>query len=96
MAESIQGLVQKYDMFRSVFRYKKVDPVQVVLSERKIDLQIEDLTQINEEEQRKFIEEYRKKTGKEALIFPGISCYVLHCFKQPPIGMNYCGVIIIS
>ncbi|MBA4531487.1 non-ribosomal peptide synthetase [Brevibacillus halotolerans] len=61
LAESIQGLVQKYDMFRSVFRYKKVDPVQVVLSERKIDLQIEDLTQINEEEQRKFIEEYRKK-----------------------------------
>ncbi|QOT01327.1 amino acid adenylation domain-containing protein [Brevibacterium sp. JNUCC-42] len=61
LAESIQGLVQKYEMFRSVFRYKKVDPVQVVLSERKIDLHVEDLTQINEEEQHRYIEEYRKK-----------------------------------
>lgn len=61
LAESIQGLVQKYEMFRSVFRYKKVDPVQVVLSERKIDLHVEDLTQINEEEQRRYIEGYRKK-----------------------------------
>ncbi|AZK48669.1 non-ribosomal peptide synthetase [Paenibacillus lentus] len=60
LEESIQALIRKHDIFRSIFRYKKNDPVQVVLRDRTAKLHYENITHLSLDEQKRFLENYKK------------------------------------
>ena len=65
LGESFQRLIERYDIFRTVFVYKKVGkPVQVVMKERKAKLQLEDITNLSEAEQKRFLEEFKIQDRK--------------------------------
>lgn len=62
LEESLNILVQRHDMLRTVFIYEGVEePLQVVLSERKIRIQVNNIQHMNEKEQVQFVEEYEKR-----------------------------------
>ncbi|WP_459501589.1 amino acid adenylation domain-containing protein [Bacillus sp. C1] len=62
LEESINGLLQKYDIFRTVFLYEKLNqPIQVVLKDRKTTIHFEDISHIEEEEQEKYLEAFKQK-----------------------------------
>jgi non-ribosomal peptide synthetase component F len=60
--KSFQKLVQRYDIFRTIFHYQNTkEPLQIVLKQRSFNLHFEDILHINPEEQKKFLEEKKKK-----------------------------------
>ncbi|AJE54260.1 non-ribosomal peptide synthetase [Paenibacillus polymyxa] len=61
LEQSIQALVQKYDIFRTVFRYKKNDPVQIVLKERVVKLYYEDVTHLDRQKQLVYLKDFKRK-----------------------------------
>ncbi|MCY8185278.1 amino acid adenylation domain-containing protein [Bacillus inaquosorum] len=59
---SINALVARHDIFRTIFISQNVSsPQQVVLRERNIIVQEKDITHLNEEKQTQFIEQLKEK-----------------------------------
>ncbi|MCY7973621.1 non-ribosomal peptide synthetase [Bacillus inaquosorum] len=59
---SINALVARHDIFRTIFISQNVSsPQQVVLRERNIIVQEKDITHLNEEKQAQFIEQLKEK-----------------------------------
>ncbi|WP_051541303.1 non-ribosomal peptide synthetase [Caldalkalibacillus mannanilyticus] len=55
--QSVQALVDQYDIFRTIFRYQKVKkPIQVVLKNRKAQVFFEDISMLEEKSQREALE----------------------------------------
>ncbi|MEN1935220.1 amino acid adenylation domain-containing protein [Paenibacillus sp. 102] len=62
LEDSLNGLIQKYDILRTVFIHKNFQqPVQVVLKERTVTLQFEDLSQLHENEINNYIETFKQE-----------------------------------
>ncbi|OBZ12712.1 non-ribosomal peptide synthetase [Bacillus sp. FJAT-26390] len=60
--ESMNRIIARYDVFRTTFLYDKVKrPVQVVLKERSLTIQIEDLSGLTKEAQEASLESARRK-----------------------------------
>ncbi|MFD0698798.1 amino acid adenylation domain-containing protein, partial [Paenibacillus sp. GCM10027628] len=61
-AASLNRIVQRYDVFRTVFLYEKVKrPVQVVLKERQIQVHFENISGLPEQERGIFIERFQQE-----------------------------------
>ncbi|TCW37424.1 gramicidin S synthase 2 [Laceyella sacchari] len=61
-AESVQWIVDKYEVFRTIFSYKKLaKPRQVVLRRREATLDYHDISQLPTEEKEAFLSEYKRK-----------------------------------
>ena len=61
LEESFNRLIQKYDIFRTVFLYEKVSqPIQVVLKERKAKIYFEDISYLKENKE-KYIELFKER-----------------------------------
>lgn len=59
---SINALVERHDIFRTIFISQNVSsPQQVVLRERNVIVLEEDITHLNEAEQSQFIEQWKEK-----------------------------------
>ncbi|MFV9833052.1 amino acid adenylation domain-containing protein [Bacillus stercoris] len=59
---SINALVARHDIFRTIFISQNVSsPQQVVLRERNVVVQEKDITHLNEEQQSQFIEQLKEK-----------------------------------
>jgi tyrocidine synthetase-3 len=57
LERSLQEIINKYDVLRTVFIYKELkDPLQVVLKQRKAEFHYEDLTGLNTPEQERYLE----------------------------------------
>ena len=60
--ESFNRLIARYDIFRTVFVYKKVGrPVQVVMKERQAKVHFEDISHLPETDRKRFVEEFKMK-----------------------------------
>ncbi|MCP4155606.1 MAG: AMP-binding protein, partial [bacterium] len=61
LENTMNGIIEKYDILRTVFTYKKTKkPRQVLLKKRKINVPFEDISTLNEEGQTEFIEGFKK------------------------------------
>nr|WGD80797.1 condensation domain-containing protein [Bacillus subtilis] len=59
---SINALVERHDIFRTIFISQNVSsPQQIVLRERNVIVLEEDITHLNEAEQSQFIEQWKEK-----------------------------------
>lgn len=59
LKKAYQALIDKYEVFRTIFRYEKIDHLkQVVLSTRETDIYYDDLLSIPKEERANIIEQY--------------------------------------
>jgi amino acid adenylation domain-containing protein/FkbM family methyltransferase len=59
-SKSLDLLSKRHDVLRTAFVYGKTEkPIQVVLKNRKIDLTVKDVTDLNETEFREFLKDYR-------------------------------------
>lgn len=57
--ESFQSIIQKYDIFRTVFVYKKVKkPLQVVFKAREAEVDFEDISHLDETEQESYLNQF--------------------------------------
>ncbi|SFJ91368.1 non-ribosomal peptide synthetase [Thermoflavimicrobium dichotomicum] len=62
LEESLNLLIQKYDILRTIFLHTKVkEPTQVVLKERKAAIDYRDLSHIEKEKQTQLVEELKKE-----------------------------------
>jgi len=60
--KSLNMLIERYDIFRTVFIYERIGtPQQVVLKERKFDLFFEDISYMNDSKMLKYLEDYKVK-----------------------------------
>ncbi|MDP4143547.1 MAG: amino acid adenylation domain-containing protein [Bacillota bacterium] len=60
--KSLNKVIERYDVFRSIFIYEKVEePKQVVLAERKARIYYEDISQMKFEERVLFLDEFKEK-----------------------------------
>jgi hypothetical protein len=60
--KSIQKLVERYDIFRTIFLYEKINqPMQVVLKERKPRLVYIDVSSLPPEKQKRQMNEFKNK-----------------------------------
>ncbi|SFJ94199.1 non-ribosomal peptide synthetase, partial [Thermoflavimicrobium dichotomicum] len=65
LEESWNRLIEKYDLLRTVFLYKKIkEPTQIVLKERTATIHFEDLSHLEKENCRQYIEAFKKKDRK--------------------------------
>ena len=61
LEESLNMLIERYDILRTVFVYENVEkPVQVVMKTRKAHIHFEDITHLSELEKKAFIEEFKR------------------------------------
>lgn len=59
---SVNAVIARYDVFRSIFIYEKVEePKQVVLAERTAKIYYEDISQMDYQEQKRYLEEFKEK-----------------------------------
>ncbi|EGO65801.1 non-ribosomal peptide synthetase [Acetonema longum] len=66
LEESLNRLIARYDVLRTVFAYEKVEkPVQVVLRERKTSIQVEDIGHLPAEAQQEFIQAFTRNDKKK-------------------------------
>ncbi|MEN1935219.1 amino acid adenylation domain-containing protein [Paenibacillus sp. 102] len=66
LEESFNGIIQKYDVLRTVFLYEKLNkPIQVVLKERKASLHFEDISHLKEEEKIQYLENFRENSYRQ-------------------------------
>lgn len=62
LERAVNQVIQKYDVFRTVFLYEKLEePRQVVLEERKLRVYFEDITEKNQQKQKEFLETWKEK-----------------------------------
>jgi amino acid adenylation domain-containing protein len=62
LENSLNAIVNRYDVFRTIFSYKKVQkPRQIVLKERRTTIQYVDLSAMSEQEKQNYTDEYVKK-----------------------------------
>jgi amino acid adenylation domain-containing protein/thioester reductase-like protein/non-ribosomal peptide synthase protein (TIGR01720 family) len=62
LEESLNKLIERHDVMRTVFTHEGLaEPLQVVLKERIINIDYEDITHLKEKAQRKHIEKFRLK-----------------------------------
>ncbi|MFC4547677.1 condensation domain-containing protein, partial [Paenactinomyces guangxiensis] len=62
LEESLNGLIQKYDLLRTIFLYENLnEPLQVVLKERKARIFYKDLSYMTDKEKQICIEEFKQK-----------------------------------
>ncbi len=62
LEQSLNALIARHDILRTVFILEKVQkPRQIVLKERKTNVQVIDITHLSEDEQAIFLEDYAKK-----------------------------------
>jgi len=60
--EALNTIVARYDVLRTIFAYEGlVEPLQIVLKERKTHLQYEDISRLNEADREKYLEGVREK-----------------------------------
>jgi amino acid adenylation domain-containing protein len=60
LEKSLNMLIERYDILRTVFVYENVErPVQVVMKERKAHIHFEDIIHLPELEKKAFIEEFK-------------------------------------
>jgi amino acid adenylation domain-containing protein len=65
METSVNKLVERHDIFRTIFLYQGLDqPLQVVLRQRKVEFYFEDISSYQEEEKTLYLEKCRKKDIK--------------------------------
>lgn len=66
LEKSYQSMVLKYDVFRTVFRYEKInEPMQVVIKNRKATIHYDDLTGFSKKEILDYIEQFKKADIKK-------------------------------
>ncbi|MEE4564544.1 amino acid adenylation domain-containing protein [Paenibacillus polymyxa] len=59
LKESFQTLIDRYDVLRTVFVYKETDqPLQVVLANKEATIDYRDITELNEAEQRLYVDNF--------------------------------------
>jgi fengycin family lipopeptide synthetase D len=57
---SLNALIQRYEVLRTIFVYKKVKkPYQVVLKEQKADIYFENIVKLSETDKKAFVEEFK-------------------------------------
>ncbi len=60
--KSFNILVQRYDIFRTIYRYENVkQPIQIVLKTRSFKVYFEDISHLEGEEQEKWVEDFTRK-----------------------------------
>jgi amino acid adenylation domain-containing protein/non-ribosomal peptide synthase protein (TIGR01720 family) len=60
--KTLNELMKRHDILRTVFNHKKTDSIlQIVLKERKIDFQFEDLTQMATDAQETYLKSFRQQ-----------------------------------
>ena len=60
--KTLDELMKRHDILRTVFNHKKADSIlQIVLKERKIDFQFEDLTQMATDAQETYLKSFRQQ-----------------------------------
>ncbi|WP_459501588.1 amino acid adenylation domain-containing protein [Bacillus sp. C1] len=65
LEESFNQLIKKYDIFRTVFLYEKVNqPIQVVLKERKAKIHFENISYLDRDKD-KYIEEFKEEERRK-------------------------------
>ncbi|MBP2630722.1 MAG: amino acid adenylation domain protein [Firmicutes bacterium] len=58
--ESFNKLIEAYDVFRTVFVYEKIaKPIQVVMKDQEVSVNVENITCLAEREQQLFIEKFK-------------------------------------
>jgi fengycin family lipopeptide synthetase D len=64
--KSLNRLIERYDILRTVFIYKKVErPIQVVMKERNANIHFNDITNLPEEDKETFIENFKREDRKK-------------------------------
>ncbi|OLP65658.1 Surfactin synthase subunit 2 [Bacillus pumilus] len=64
--KSINELIRTYDILRTAFVYQQLQkPRQVVLAERQTNVYREDISNLNQQEQQKAIDQYKKRVRKQ-------------------------------
>lgn len=64
--ESLNKLIERYDVLRTVFMYEKVkSPVQMVLKQRKAEVHYEDITAMKHEDKENYIEKFKAADRKK-------------------------------
>nr|P0C064.2 RecName: Full=Gramicidin S synthase 2; AltName: Full=Gramicidin S synthase II; Includes: RecName: Full=ATP-dependent proline adenylase; Short=ProA; AltName: Full=Proline activase; Includes: RecName: Full=ATP-dependent valine adenylase; Short=ValA; AltName: Full=Valine activase; Includes: RecName: Full=ATP-dependent ornithine adenylase; Short=OrnA; AltName: Full=Ornithine activase; Includes: RecName: Full=ATP-dependent leucine adenylase; Short=LeuA; AltName: Full=Leucine activase [Brevibacillus b len=65
LSESLNILIDRYDVFRTTFLHEKIkQPLQVVLKERPVQLQFKDISSLDEEKREQAIEQYKYQDGE--------------------------------
>ena len=88
LKESFNKLLERYDIFRTVFVYEKlIRPVQVVMKQEKSQIWVEDISHLPEIEKQVFLEEFKLKDQRRgfdlqkgplirlSIIQTGVDCY---------------------
>jgi iturin family lipopeptide synthetase B len=59
---SVNKVIERYDIFRSIFIYEKVEePKQVVLTKRSAKIHYEDISYMESSEQKRYLDEFKEK-----------------------------------
>jgi amino acid adenylation domain-containing protein/thioester reductase-like protein/non-ribosomal peptide synthase protein (TIGR01720 family) len=87
LESSLNQLIERYDILRTIFVYNQlVEPLQIVLKHRKARLYYyEDISHLNEKQQEKYLNEFRKKDQKRSF---DITRDLLIRFSLFKTGMN--------
>ncbi len=68
LEKSLNLLIERYDILRTIFRSEKVrEPIQIVLKERKLNVQFEDISHLSEKEKEKRIKDFLQKDQERGL-----------------------------
>jgi len=95
--ESFNKLIERYDIFRTVFVYEKVNrPVQVVLNQQKADVYFEDIVQLSKEDKESFIEDFKIKEKKRNFDLTKEIPIRLSVIKKDENSYKLFGLFIIS
>lgn len=71
--KSFNKLIERYDVFRTNFVHEKVkNPQQVVFKKKNAKVHFEDIEYLTKEEKHIFVDEFKKKIEREALIYSRI------------------------
>lgn len=80
--ESFNKIIQRHGIFRTIFKHKKVkEPVQVVLKNRTLTLHFDDITALDEKQQKLHIDKYIELVGNKSYDFEKDMLIRLSMFK---------------
>ncbi|MCH5454748.1 amino acid adenylation domain-containing protein, partial [Bacillus toyonensis] len=62
LEKSFQSLIQRHDVFRTIFNYDKAkQPIQIVLEQRKNEVQFKDITELKKDDKLEALKQFKQK-----------------------------------
>ncbi|AGX44725.1 condensation domain-containing protein [Clostridium saccharobutylicum] len=85
LQKSFNILLQRYDILRTAIVYEKIEkPKQVVLAERASEIVFKDISDLNEEERKDYIEEFKKDDIKRGFDLTRDTLIRISVIKKAP------------